>query len=417
MQTVRVGIIGGGMISHRHMQIYKNINDRADSLGFRAEVAALAELVPKRRREWGERYHFREKDLYEDYHELLRRDDIDTIDVCVHNNLHMPIAIEVMKAGFDCYCEKPAAVTYADAKLMIDAAKKLGRKFHVQISSLMTPQTRLAKQYIKEGKLGTPYLVNLEQCTRRRRPGYDLPRFTQDFLSQRIAGHGPSIDLGIYVIGQILHLFDCPKIQSVNGFTGHFVDYDKSLVKSADGYDVEDTIDGFIKFKNGMGFHFLSTSANNYKDYAMTYILGSKGGLEVLHTDTEGGKFARANPDAAFGAEPELRFFGNVDGRDVSMELCCDANGIMETRQNPRMLLYNDNQCMWLAYKLGILDEASRYNTPEIALNQLLITDGIFLSGRLGRSVTAEEIIDSSESVYLREQEIAGRVYHFDTEV
>ena len=146
MQTVRVGIIGGGMISHRHMQIYKNINDRADSLGFRAEVAALAELVPKRRREWGERYHFREKDLYEDYHELLRRDDIDTIDVCVHNNLHVPIAIEVMKAGFDCYCEKPAAVTYADAKLMIDAAKKLGRKFHVQISSLMTPQTRLAKQ-------------------------------------------------------------------------------------------------------------------------------------------------------------------------------------------------------------------------------------------------------------------------------
>lgn len=417
MQTVRVGIIGGGMISHRHMQIYKNINDRAQQLGFRAEVVAVAEIIPERLKAWGEQYGFEKKDLYADYHEMLKRDDIDTIDVCVHNNLHVPVAIEVMKAGFDCYCEKPAAVTYADAKLMVDAAKKLGRKFHVQISSLMTPQTRLAKQYIKEGKLGTPYLVNLEQCTSRRRPGYDLPEFTEDFLSKRIAGHGPSIDLGIYVIGQILHLFDCPRVQSVNGFTGHFVDYDKNIIKSPDGYGVEDTIDGFVKFETGLGFHFLSTSANNYKDYSMTYILGSKGGLEVLNTDTVGGKFERVNPDAATepGTEPELRFFGNVDGRDVGIDLNCDKNGIMEARRDPQMMLYNDNQCMWLAYKLGILNEETRYNTPEIALNQLIITDGFFLSTELGRSVTREEIIASSPSTYLREQEIAGKLHRFDT--
>ena len=417
MQTVRVGIIGGGMISHRHMQIYKNINDRAQLLGFRAEVVAVAEIIPERLKAWGEQYGFEEKDLYADYHEMLKRDDIDTIDVCVHNNLHVPVAIEVMKAGFDCYCEKPAAVTYADAKLMVDAAKKLGRKFHVQISSLMSPQTRLAKQYIKEGKLGTPYLVNLEQCTSRRRPGYDLPEFTEDFLSKRIAGHGPSIDLGIHVIGQILHLFDCPKVQSVNGFTGHFVDYDKNIIKSPDGYGVEDTIDGFVKFETGLGFHFLSTSANNYKDYSMTYILGSKGGLEVLNTDTVGGKFERVNPDAptAPGTEPELRFFGNVDGRDVGIDLNCDKNGVMEARRNPQMMLYNDNQCMWLAYKLGILNEETRYNTPEIALNQLIITDGFFLSTEFGRSVTREEIIANSPSAYLREQEIAGKLHRFDT--
>ena len=289
VKTVRVGIIGGGMISHRHMQIYKNINERAEELGFRAEIVAVAEIIPERLAEWGKKYGLEEKDQYVDYHDMLKRDDIDTIDVCVHNNLHVPVAIEVMKAGFDCYCEKPAAVTYADAKLMLDCAKKLGRKFHVQISALTTPQTRVAKDYIKSGKLGTPYYVNLEQCTSRRRPGYDLPEFTQDFLSEKYAGHGPSIDLGIYVIGQILYLFDCPKVQSVNAFTGHFVDFDPSLVQVEDGYGVEDTIDGFVKFENGVGFHFLSTSANNYKDYDMTYILGSSGGLEVNYNDTVGG--------------------------------------------------------------------------------------------------------------------------------
>lgn len=418
IQTVRVGIIGGGMISHRHMQIYKNMNERAELLGFRAEVVAIAEIIPDRLEKWGKKYGMDEKDMYIDYHEMLKRDDIDTIDVCVHNNLHVPVAIEVMKAGFDCYCEKPAAVTYADAKLMVDASKKLNRKLHVQISALMTPQTRVAKEYIKSGKLGTPYLVNLEQCTSRRRPGYDLPEFTPDFLSEKIAGHGPSIDLGIYVIGQIMHLFDCPKIQSVNGFAGRFVDYDPNLVTTPDGYGVEDTIDGFVKFETGLGFHFLSTSANNYKDYSMTYILGSKGGLEVKDADTVGSKFSRSNPDRPpmFGGEPELRFFGNLDGRDVGIDLECDKNGTMEARKNPHMMLYNDNQCMWLAYKLGILDDSTRYNTPEIALNQLLITDGFFLSSKLGRSVTYDEIVANSPSTYVREQEIGGKLYKFNTE-
>ena len=88
----------------------------------------------------------------------------------------------------------------------------------------------------------------------------------------------------------------------------------------------------------------------------------------------------------------------------------------MEARKDPKIMLYNDNQCMWLAYKLGILDDNTRYNTPEIALNQLIITDGFFLSAELGRSVARDEIIANSPSVYLREQEIAGKLYRFDTE-
>ena len=64
----------------------------------------------------------------------------------------------------------------------------------------------------------------------------------------------------------------------------------------------------------------------------------------------------------------------------------------MEQRLDPSMLMYNDNQVMFLAYWLGILDEESRYNTPEIAAQQLLFTDGIFLSQELGRAVTVDEI-------------------------
>ena len=103
--------------------------------------------------------------------------------------------------------------------------------------------------------------------------------------------------------------------------------------------------------------------------------------------------------------------------RDVGIELECDLNGVVEARKDPRMMLYNDNQCMWLAYKLGILDDTTRYNTPQIALDQLIITDGIFLSQELGRTVTRDEILEMSPSMYIREQEIDGEVVKYDCEI
>lgn len=419
MKEIRVGIIGGGMISHRHMVIYSNIQRRAAELGFTAKVVACAEIDDATRKAWAEKYGMDEKDMYKNYRDMLKRDDLDTIDVCVHNNLHTPISIEVMKAGFDCYCEKPEAVSYRDAQMMIDCAKKLGRKYHVQMSSIMTPQTRVGRDMIARGELGNPYFVNLEQCTMRRRPGYDagLRAFTTDFYSKRISGHGPSIDLGIYVIGQILFMLGCPKLQSVSGFAKQAMELKPKLITNPDGFGVEDICDGFAKFETGLGFHFLSTSANNAKEYAMTYILGSKGGLEVLDTDTVGGKYARPGMGRPnFGGEPNLKFFGNWNGRDVAVDLRCDENGMEEELTNPEMLYYNDNQVMWLAYKLGILNDETRYNTPEIAAQQLLFTDGIFLSEELGRSVTRDEIIELSPSVYLREQDIGTEVLKFDTE-
>lgn len=420
MKEVRVGIIGGGMISHRHMIIYSTIQRRAAELGFTAKVVACCEIDPQRLKQWGEMYGLPEKDLYTDYRQMLKRDDLDTVDVCVHNNLHTPIAIEVMKAGFDCYCEKPEAASYHDAKLMMDCAKKLGRKFHVQMSSIMTPQSRTGRDLIAQGQLGTPYYVNLEQCCMRRRPGYDpgLREFTTDFYTKAMAGHGPSIDLGIYVIGQILFMLGLPELESVSGFARQAMELEPKLVTNPQGFGVEDICDGFAKFKNGLGFHFLSTSANNAKEYSMTYILGSKGGLEVTDTDMAGGKFAR--PEGVtrpmFGEEPNLRYFGNWNGRDVSMDLRCDENGNLEELTNPEILLYNDNQAMWLAYKLGILDDTTRYNTPEIAAQQLLFTDGIFLSQQLGRSVTAEEIKAMSPSLFLREQQIGSELVKFDVD-
>ena len=136
MKELRIGIIGTGMISNRHMTIWSHIPG--------TKVVAGCDIDQAKVRAWGERYGIPQEDLYVDFREMLKRDDLDAIDVCVHNNLHTPVSVAVMKAGFPCYCEKPMAASYADAKIIYDAAKATGQKLAVQLSSIYNLQTRLA---------------------------------------------------------------------------------------------------------------------------------------------------------------------------------------------------------------------------------------------------------------------------------
>ena len=101
----------------------------------------------------------------------------------------------------------------------------------------------------------------------------------------------------------------------------------------------------------------------------------------------------------------------------MNAALAATPNGRMEQLEKPEMLIYNDNQVHWLAYKLGIIGEEERYNTPAILAEQLLITDGIFLSNELGRSVTRDEIIEMSPTFNILSQEIDGETVHYDLSV
>ena len=129
MKEIRIAIIGTGMISHRHMTVIENLKKRGQAL----KVVAAAEIDKEKLEAFGKQYGIPEENLYQDFREMLKRDDIDEVEVCVHNNLHTSVATAVMAAGFDCYSEKPMAASYADAKILYDAQKKYGKKLAVQI--------------------------------------------------------------------------------------------------------------------------------------------------------------------------------------------------------------------------------------------------------------------------------------------
>ena len=419
MKELRIGIIGCGMISHRHMTVIENLK----ALGYNLKVVAAAEVKKDRLMAWGKQYGLDEKDLYQDFREMLKRDDIDEIEVCVHNNLHTSVATAVMAAGFPCYSEKPMAASYADAKILYDAQKKYGQKLAIQISSIYNPQTRIAKKMIAEGKLGKVYHARSVGHRRQGRPGYDMPFFSPDFIDPKIGVHGPLFDLGIYHLAQMLYVLGMPELESVYGFQS--CDYwtdpaiDKLVGRTA---PVEDLGVGMARFKGGLCMDIYEDWAIHMEDIGGSFIAGSLGGLKFLDVDQTGGPMAvPAGGQIVGGGKlqlPRLVYYGvDSEAKLFETKLDCaigDVTGQQELLIHPEMAMYNDNQLQWYSYLWGDLTDETRIDSPYIAMQTAFLSEGVVLSSDLGRSVTADEIRQMAKSIALRDQETEFGTIHYD---
>ena len=253
LKEIRVGIIGTGMISHTHMQRYAKIPN--------AKVVAACDLNQEKLDAWRAQYGV--ESGYTDYRELLKRDDIDAVDVCLHNNLHVPMALEVLKAGKHCYCEKPMAGSYADAKLLYDFAKTCGKELSIHLEALFFPQSRVAKEMVDNGALGKVYHARSVGYRRRMRPGLDITGpalFQPEFLTAEYAGHGALYDMGVYHISQILYILGIPKLERVSGMTYQEIGADPRALEGKK-FEVEELGLGFAKYENGLTLDILESWA------------------------------------------------------------------------------------------------------------------------------------------------------------
>lgn len=409
MKELRIGIIGTGMISGRHMTVWSKIAG--------AKVVAASDIDAAKLEAWGKCYNVPEENLYTDFREMLKRDDLDCIDVCVHNNLHTPVAVEVMKAGFPCYSEKPMAGSYADAKILYDAQKAYRQKLAIQISSIYNLQTRLAKQMIEEGKLGKIYHARSVGHRREGRPGWDMPAFSRDFVSRKIGGRGPIFDLGIYHIAQMLYIMGMPELESVYGMASADYMTLKSRVPVDLKFEVEDLGVGLARFKGGISLDIYEDWAIHMDEIGTSFVAGSKGGLKLIDVDTTGGKLAQTANGIIGGGmvqKPTLEFFGYDGDNMIETKYDCPLSEFKEAVANPAIAPFNDNQLMWASYVRGELDDSTRIDSPYIALQTALLSEGIFISSELGRSVTADEIKAMSKSTAVRKQETPWGVIEYD---
>ncbi len=96
---------------------------------------------------------------YNDFRELLARDDIDAVTIVVPDHWHALIAIAAMKTGKDVYCEKPLSLTVHQGREMVKATRKYNRVFQTGAQFRSCPGVRRACELVRNGRLGEIRLV------------------------------------------------------------------------------------------------------------------------------------------------------------------------------------------------------------------------------------------------------------------
>ncbi|MFC1761772.1 Gfo/Idh/MocA family protein [Planctomycetota bacterium] len=91
---------------------------------------------------------------YNDYREILARDDIDGVVIVTPDHWHTPQSIDAAKAGKDIYCEKPVSITVDEGRLLEQAVTKYGRIFQTGTQYRSIPRIRQVCEYVRAGGLG-----------------------------------------------------------------------------------------------------------------------------------------------------------------------------------------------------------------------------------------------------------------------
>ena len=142
---VPIGLIGAGGMGVGNMHAAKKWVD----------VVAIADADKSRQESANKRLSGGKADMYDDYREILLRDDIKVLHIATPDHWHTKPLIEAMLAGKDVYCEKPLTLTVDEGKLIRRVQEETGRVVQVGTQQRST-FNRFVKAIaiVKEGRLG-----------------------------------------------------------------------------------------------------------------------------------------------------------------------------------------------------------------------------------------------------------------------
>ncbi len=215
MNQLRVGMIGYKFMGKAHSNAYRSLPMFFPN-ALKPEMKAICGRNASAVQEAADQLGWNES--VTDWRELIQREDIDLIDINAPSDAHKEIAIAAAKAGKHIFCEKPLALTLADAREMLQAAEDAGVRHMVGFNYRFSPAVRLAKKLVDSGRLGQIY--------------HFRAWFLQDWimdpqfplvwrLQKEVAGSGSHGDLGAHLIDLAHYLIG--DMQEVIGMSETFI--------------------------------------------------------------------------------------------------------------------------------------------------------------------------------------------------
>lgn len=275
MDKVRIGIIGcGGIANSKHMPALKKLDN--------VEMVAFCDIVEERAVKAAAEYGVPGARVFTDYKELLKL-DVDVVHVLTPNRQHSFITVDALEAGKHVMCEKPMAINSVEAKKMLDAAHRTGKKLTIGYQSRFRPDSMYLKKAVEAGDLGEIYYARAQAVRRRAVPTWGV------FLDAENQGGGPLIDIGTHALDLTLWEMNNYEPAMVVGSTFRKLADTENAANAWGSWDpkkftVEDSAFGFIKMKNGATIVLEASWALNtlLVDEAKTILCGDKAGADML---------------------------------------------------------------------------------------------------------------------------------------
>ena len=338
-RVIKVGIIGcGGIANGKHMPSLKKVPD--------CEMIAFCDIIPERAEKAAKQYGIPNAKVYTDYKELLKDESIEVVHVCTPNRAHSFITVDALEAGKHVMCEKPMAINSEEAKKMLDAAQRTGKKLTIGYQSRFRDDSLYLKKEVEDGTLGDVYYAKATALRRRAVPTWGV------FLNEYEQGGGPLIDIGTHALDLTLWTMNNYKPKYCVGTTYH----------KLNKFTVEDSAFGFIVMENGATIVLESAWALNTLDTreAVTTLCGTLAGADM---------------------DKGLRINGIRNNRQYVLEPNFNAGGAAFFDGDKSDSMSDREERYWIE---AVRNDTDPMVLPEQAYTVTRILEGIYTSAKTG---------------------------------
>ena len=355
-ETILVGIIGtGGIAGGKHMPALSKLDG--------VEMTAFCDIEESKARAAAARFGTADAKVYTDYRELLQDPSIDVVHVLTPNDSHAEITVAALEAGKHVMCEKPMAKKAADARRMLEAARRTGKKLTIGYQTRQSAESQYLKKICAAGDLGEIYFARANALRRRAVPTWGV------FLDADKQGGGPLIDIGTHALDLTLWMMDNYEPKSVVGNTYRKLGDNPGSANAWGPWDpakftVEDSAFGFITMKNGA-----------------TVILEASWAINLV--DTTEANCTLAGTKAGADMQRGLRINGEKNGTMYVQNIQTDGGGVAYFEGEGVDIALEEARS-WIN---AVRNDTDPVVLPEQALVVSEILEAIYESARTGQPV------------------------------
>jgi predicted dehydrogenase len=196
---------------------------------------------------------------YGSYDELLADPDVDLVYNPLPNHLHVPWSIRALDAGKHVLCEKPIAMTAAQAQMLLDASRRHPRqKIMEAFMYRLHPQWRRAVRIVRDGGVGEPLVVQSLFSYFNDDPN--------NVRNQADIGGGALMDIGCYAISLARHVFGAEPRRAI------------AVIDIDPRFETDRITSAVLDFGRQTSSF---TCATQLQPYQRVHILGAQGRIEI----------------------------------------------------------------------------------------------------------------------------------------